>query len=66
MSELINFYPPWNDQEIIGLLMISEGIELNHLNSDYIRSKIWPQSLRADIISGAGGNTRKNVKYVQS
>ena len=46
--------------------MISEGIELNHLNSDYIRSKIWPQSLRADIISGAGGNTRKNVKYVQS
>ena len=29
LSELVNFYSPWNNQKTYGFLMISEGIEVN-------------------------------------
>ena len=29
LSELINFYSPWNHQKTYGFLMISGGIEVN-------------------------------------
>ena len=29
LSELIDFYSPWNHQKTIGFLMISGGIEVN-------------------------------------
>ena len=31
LSELINFYSPWNHQKTVGFLMISGGIKVNQL-----------------------------------
>ena len=39
LSDIINFYPPWNHKKSV----IFEGIEVNLLN---IRGEIWRQSLK--------------------
>ena len=47
LSELFNFYSPWNHQKTYGFLMIPGGMwrYLIRLNSLNIRNKIWGRSL---------------------
>ena len=47
LSELINFYFPWNHQKTFGSL---DDIREIHLNSLNIRKEIWRQSLTYSLL----------------
>ena len=37
LSKFVNFRPPWNQQKTSALLIISGGIEVNHLSANFTK-----------------------------